>query len=178
MILDRLLTDGSSVLAAIFVAACAERAINIASWAAALDSRPGDAAIYVETLEFLWRPGAVDPQDVRVRMARLEEAHEMTMADELSGLPLYGLGSVLVLHSGLGVLAEPTPANLEDCSMAARNAAFHLEGLVPAQRFLSGEKRSQDEDIKALAEGVSADELRNRARAAGRDRLNLIRSRA
>lgn len=177
MMLDRLFVEGSSVRATVFVAACAERAINIASWAAALDGRPGDAEIYVEALEFLWRPGAVDSQDVWVRMARLEEAHEMAMADELTGLPLYGLGSVLVLHSGLVVLAEPTPANVEDCSMAARNAAFHLEGLVPDQQFLSGEERSQNEDIESLLGGVSADELRNRARAAGRDRLSLIRSR-
>lgn len=176
--LERLFADGSSAQVAIFVAACAERAINIASWVAALDGRPGDAEIYVEALKFLWRPGVGDPEDARVHAARLEETHEMTMADELTGLPLYGLGSVLVLHSALGVLAEPTPANLEDCSMAARNAAFHLEGLVPAQQFLSMEERSQNEDVEALLGGVSADELRNRARATGRDRLDLIRSRA
>src|SRR5687767_7287264 len=61
-----------------FVASCAERAINIASWAAALDGRPYDAAIYVEAVETLWRH---DPRDVHVfsaRMVQLEEMHGLS----------------------------------------------------------------------------------------------------
>ncbi|MFJ8579469.1 hypothetical protein [Micromonospora sp. NPDC093277] len=176
MTLDRLVPEESPARAAVFVAACVERAINIVSWAAALDGRPDDVAVYVEALELLWHHDVDDAQACRVKMAQLEEMHEMTVADELTGPPAYGLESVLVLHSGLGVVVEPTLANLRDCSMAARNGALHLEGLIPSQHLLSAEERSQDEDIEALLRGASGDELRDRARQVGRSRLNLVRS--
>ncbi|GLW35156.1 hypothetical protein [Actinoplanes regularis] len=176
MTLDRLDPEDAPARAAVFVAACAERLINIVSWSAALDGRPDDVAVYIEALELLWRYDVADAQACRATMAQLEEMHEMTVADELTGPSAYGLESVLVLHCGLRVVLEPTLANVEDCSMAARNAAFHLEGLIPSRHFLSAEERSQDEDIEALLRGASADELRDRAREVGRSLLDLVRS--
>jgi hypothetical protein len=96
--LNRLFTEESREQAAVFVAACAERAINIASWAAAVDGRPEDAAVYVEALELLWRHETEDTRAFREKMTQLEEMHEMTLADELTGPPAHGFESVMVLH--------------------------------------------------------------------------------
>ncbi|WP_436532897.1 hypothetical protein [Actinoplanes sp. HUAS TT8] len=175
--LNRLFAETSRVRAVIFAAACAERAVEIASWAAALDGRPDDAVVYVEALEFLWRPQLKDTRAFDAKMAQLEKMREMALADELIGPPAYGFHSVLVLHSGLRVAVETTLENVEDCSMAARNAAFRLERLIRSAHYLlSAEERSQYEDIDALLQGATADELRDRARRAGRSRLSLFRS--
>ncbi|WP_238013675.1 hypothetical protein KZZ52_54825 [Dactylosporangium sp. AC04546] len=176
MVIDRFALVALPGQAAVFAAACAERAIGVLLWTVALADRPGDVARYVDALELLWRRDVDDPAAYLAERQQLESMHEMTVGDELIGASAYALHSVLVLHSGLGVVADPTPETLEDCSMTARNGAFRLERLVRTQYLLSAEERHQDENISALLRGVSADDLRDDARRVGRERLSLFRS--
>lgn len=105
----------------------------------AQDGRPDDVARYVDALEILWRQGEADPTSYGAMIHQLELMREMTLGDEAIGPAAYALHSAVTLHSALGVLANPSVAALEDCSMASRDGAFfRLERLIRVHRFLSG----------------------------------------
>ncbi|MEV0807804.1 hypothetical protein [Micromonospora sp. NPDC050200] len=159
--------------AAVFGAACAERAIGVLFWVVSEDDRRDDLDRYHEALEMLWNPVVGDPSRYSSMHQVLEGMREMSVGDELSGPAAHALHAVVVLHSALGILAEESVAAMEECSMAARNSAFRIESRT-GSRLLSLEERCQAEDIDSLLAEEGVDKIRDNARRFGRERLDLL----
>lgn len=169
---DKFTTIASSGQAALFSAACAERASAVLFWVVSEDGRHDDLARYHEALEMLWDPALGKSSRYSATRRVLEGMREMRVGDELEGPAAHALNGAIVLHSALGTLASPSAA-LQDCLMAARNSAFRIEART-GHRLLSVEERCQAEDIEWLLAGESAGKIRDNARRHGRDRLEVL----
>ncbi|MFG3686007.1 hypothetical protein [Micromonospora sp. NPDC047740] len=170
---DEFAETASIEQAALFSAACAERAIGVLFRVVSEDGRRDDLDRYHEALEMLWTPVPGDPSRYSSTRQALERMREMHVGDELPGPAAHALYGAVVLHAALGTLAASAVVALEDCSMAARNSAFRVEART-GHRVLSAEERCQAEDIESLVAGVSADKIRENARRHGRKRLDLL----
>ncbi|MGW5672094.1 hypothetical protein [Micromonospora sp. NPDC003776] len=159
--------------AALFAAACAERASGILFWVVSEDGRHDDLDQYHEALELLWAPVTADSLRYAVAAHVLEGLREMRVGDELIGPDAHALHAVVVLHSALRLVAEGSVSAVTQCSVAAQNAAFRIEART-GHHLLSAEERCQARDIGRLLADESVDTIRDNARRHGRDRLALV----
>ncbi|MFJ4409850.1 hypothetical protein [Streptomyces sp. NPDC088910] len=147
--------------AAVFGAACAERAAAILFWVVAGDGRTADLEAYAKELEALWTPGTLTEG-----RGRIEGMRELVEGDGASGARAFAYQGAVALHTAMG--AEPVLG----CSSVLRDMAFRLGRRCGAD-LLTGEDETQRRDIADLTSGAADGAIRERSREAGRRWLAL-----
>ncbi|OAH14148.1 hypothetical protein [Streptomyces jeddahensis] len=176
--LDGFLASASVEQAALFGAACVERACGILFWVVSKGERTRDWEIYSNALDELWRQshgseGGVSP----VRSVDIEGLKELTLGDEAVREAAFALHGAIAMHAALKFLETYDVSWVEDCSLTLRNHAFRLGRRVGAE-LVPGEEEQQALDIAEIRrcteiDAELANKLRERARGVARSRLQL-----
>jgi hypothetical protein len=177
--LDGFLADASTEQAALFGAACVERACGILFWVVSKEGRESDAEVYSAALDDLWR----EPLELPAAAGRtwsssdIEALRELTLGDEAVREAAFALHAAIAMRAALKFLESRDTSWINDCSLTLRNHAFRLGRRVGAE-LRPGEEEQQALDIEEIRGsaadlGVVHDRLRERAQRIARSRLDL-----
>lgn len=169
-------SDAPPAQAALFVAACAERAAAVLLWVVSLDGRAADLDTYTRVLDSLWSAERLTSEDARAARERVTGFKELTVGDEATGAHAFAYQGAVALYTALGVHVEAGERSVMGCSSALRNFAFRL-GRRCNVELLSGEHAEQLRDVADLTAATDASmwtvQLRERSRAVGRRWLGV-----
>ena len=164
----------SGAQAALFVAASVERAAGILFWQASSQDRQGEAETYSKAVEQLWgQPVDGDP----ITSADIEELYELSHFDDWNGKAGgFAEAAATALRAALLLAENGDAEGVREVSAISLNNAHDL-GERSSSATYEQEADAQIADIEALLRDSAGDDvaavLRERARAAARERLEL-----
>jgi hypothetical protein len=170
------LAEAGQAQAALFAAACAERAAGILYWVVSQQGRADDLEFYSRALEHLWRAGRASDSEIPVS-GRIESMRELLVGDEATGAAASALYGAIAMRSALLYLETGDSKWVADCSVVLEGHAFRL-GRRSGVSLVESEYAEQLADIRdIMARGVDFEELshrlRERALRTGRARLEI-----
>lgn len=171
------LESASSAQAALFTAACAERAAGILFWVVSREGRDDDLGMYASTLDLLWDPDITRSAAGALTSNTVEAMQELAIGDTATGPAAAALPGAVVMRSALLFRETGDTEWARDCSKVLEGHAFRL-GRRASRPILDDEQREQAADISAIAgsgdRGSAVGALvRERARRVARLRLEI-----
>lgn len=182
--LDDFVARASYDQAALFAAACAERAAGILLWKASSEGRRDEADAYLKALEQAWRnPIEGEP----ITTSTIEGMYELTHHDEpIRKEPLYKAGgfaeyAALALLSALSLNETSTVEKVRGASSALWQDAAHLEHHTGTAQESQEVDRQIADMARLLRDGATEESkaaLRQQSREVARIWLDLAAAHA
>lgn len=175
--LEEFLEQASVTQAAVFGAACVERACGILFWVVARDDRLSDLDLYRSALDQIWTPEAERSTPGRVSSKMIEGLRELTVGDEAVRAAAFALHGAVAMRSALRFGELGDVSLIRDCSLTVRNHAFRL-GKRLGTDLRPEEEAEQECDLEEIRRISPTDlgaisQIRDRARGVARSRLEL-----